>query len=223
MHDSADSQPHIAGPVTRTLIAGLLLAASALLLFGVIAENVLHGTTQGLDDHIRLVIHAHANPSLTAVMRALSFIGSPSSLFTLGILIVVLYVRSRRPRTAALFVVAVAGAEMLDQLLKLLFHRTRPVAFFGLAEPQGYSFPSGHALVSCVFFGVLAAFAARAGDPARRLTYYIAAALIVALIGFSRIYLGVHYFSDVIAGYAAALVWIFSVASARRWLRLRRP
>jgi undecaprenyl-diphosphatase len=97
------------------------------------------------------------------------------------------------------------------------------VAFFGLAEPIGYSFPSGHSLVSCVFFGVLAAFAAaRTESRARRWLYYIVAALMIGAIGFSRIYLGVHYLSDVLAGYAGAIVWVFSVASARRWRRRAR-
>ena len=211
-------------PNNRPLILGLLTAAAALLLFGWIAENVLRGSTRQLDDRVRTLVHAHANPVLTGAMRGLSLIGSPACLIALGALVVFMLVRNGRPRTAMLFVIAVLGAEILDQLLKLLFHRTRPVVFFGLAEPVGYSFPSGHSLVSCVFFGVLAAFAAaRTPSATRRWLYYIAAALIISAIGLSRIYLGVHYFSDVIAGYAAAVVWVFSVASARRWRRRPTP
>ncbi len=206
----------------RTLIAGLLLAVTAMLVFGWVAEGVLHGQTQRFDDAVRMRVHALANPVLTEAMRGLSFIGSPSFLMALGALTVFLYVRSGRPRTAILFVVAVIGAEFLDQVLKMMFHRTRPVAFFGLAEPIGYSFPSGHSLVSCVFFGVLAAFAGRRTDSkARQLGYYAAAALVIAGIGFSRIYLGVHYLSDVFAGYVAAIVWVFSVRTARQWIRQR--
>lgn len=209
-------------PNSRTLIVGLLLAA-ALVFFAWLAEEVIEGDTQQFDDRIRMLVHAHANPALTAAMRGFSMIGSPSVLIALGALVIVFCVRAGRPRTALLFVIAVLGAEGLDQLLKLFFHRTRPVAFFGLAEPIGYSFPSGHALVSCVYFGVLAAFAAaRTGSRARRWLYYIAAALLTAAIGFSRIYLGVHYASDVLAGYAAAVAWVFSVASARQWRRRTR-
>jgi len=223
MADSNVPVADVRGPVGRTLILGLLLAASALLLFGWIAHGMLHGLTRQWDDRVRLLVHGHANPGLTYAMRGLSFIDSPASLIALGALVVFLYVRSARPRTAMLFVVAVLGAELLDQVLKLMFHRTRPVAFFGLAEPLGYSFPSGHSLVSCVFFGVLAAFAAmRTRSRARQWSFYIAAALLIAAIGYSRIYLGVHYFSDVIAGYAAGVVWVFSVATARQWIRRRR-
>ncbi len=218
-----DPNAGLAANISRSLIIGLLLAAAALLLFGWLAESVLHGSTQRLDDSVRELVHSHATPVLTSAMRGLSFIGSPSSLIALGILVVFLYVRSGRPRTAALFVTAVLGAELLDQMLKLMFHRTRPVAFFGLAEPIGYSFPSGHSLVSCVFFGVLAAFAGmRTESRARHVSYYIGAALLIAAIGYSRIYLGVHYFSDVLAGYAAAIVWVFSVAAARQLIRRRR-
>ena len=96
--------------------------------------------------------------------------------------------------------------EVLDQLLKVAFHRPRPPTLFGLAGPAGYSFPSGHALVSFAFFGALAVFAAP-----RRWLRYIVAALPVAAIGYSRIYLGVHYPSDVLGGWAAAAVWVFSV------------
>lgn len=207
----------------RTLILGLLLAAAALLFFAWLAEGVLHGRTQQFDDHIRMLVHGHANPKVTAVMRGISLMGSPASLIALGALVMVILVRTERPRTAILFLIAVLGAELLDQLLKLLFHRTRPVAFFGLSQPIGYSFPSGHSLVSCVFFGVMAAFAAaRTQSRARRWLYYIVAGLLTAAIGFSRIYLGVHYLSDVLAGYAAAAVWVFSVASARRWRRRAR-
>jgi len=200
-----------------------LTAAAALLFFAWLANEILKGDTRQFDDAIRTLLHQHANPALTAAMRAASFVGSPVFLVPLGILVVVLYVRQRRPVTARLFVLTVIGGELLDQVLKLAFHRTRPPAFFGLAQPLGYSFPSGHALAACAFYGVLAAFAAaRTESPARRWTYRVAAGLLIALIGVSRIYLGMHYPSDVLGGYAAAMVWVFTVASARRWMRRSR-
>ena len=204
----------------RALFLGLLAAAAALLFFAWLAEEILKGGTRRFDDAIRLLLHQHASPALTAAMRAASFIGSPAFLIPLGILVVALYLRQGRPVTARLFVITVIGGEVLDQVLKLAFHRTRPAAFFGLPEPLGYSFPSGHALAACAFYGVLAAFAAaRTEKRTLRWIYQIAAAMVIATIGVSRIYLGVHYPSDVLGGYAAALVWVFTVASARRWMR----
>jgi undecaprenyl-diphosphatase len=107
------------------------------------------------------------------------------------------------------FAVAALGAEALDQIMKLLFYRPRPEPFFGLASPVTHSFPSGHAMVSCCFFGVLAAIlAARQPSLLKRIAIFAAAALLVALMGFSRVYLGLHYPTDVLAGYAAAVVWL---------------
>jgi undecaprenyl-diphosphatase len=103
--------------------------------------------------------------------------------------------------------------------LKHAFHRPRPVAFFG-AAPSSYSFPSGHALGSFCFYGMLAAIlAAPARGRVAKFCVWTAAVLLVGMIGFSRIYLGVHYPSDVIAGYCAAAVWVGAVGVLDRTLR----
>jgi undecaprenyl-diphosphatase len=155
-------------------------------------------------------------------MRGISFTGSPGFLIIVAALAMMRFWWSGRPRMALLFVVTVLGAYLLDEVLKLGFRRARPVAFFGL-KAAGYSFPSGHALVSCASYGVLAAFsAARTGSRVRRWMLRAGAALLIGMIGISRVYLGVHYPSDVLAGYAAALVWVYTVASARRWRRRGR-
>jgi len=176
------------------------------------------GGRQAFDDSIRLYVHAHANPALTAAMREISRFGAPAVLIAVALVMVILLARAGRRRTAWLFAITVGGAEILEELLKLVFQRPRPVPFFGLAEPAGYSFPSGHATVSFAFFAALAVFVAP-----RRWLYFLGAALPVAAIGYSRIYLGVHYPSDVVGGYAAAAVWVFSVAWVGRLRRLRKP
>jgi undecaprenyl-diphosphatase len=203
------------------LIGGLLTAAAAVAVFAGLAANVgAGGSAIAFDEGVRAQIHELASPAVTAVMRGVSLLGSPFFLVPCGAWAIFRYRRTGRPRMAVLFLVTVVGAEVLEQALKLMVRRPRPAAFFGLAEPYGYSFPSGHALMSCAFYGVLAAFAAAGTHScARRWRYWIAAGLLIALIGLSRIYLGVHYPSDVLAGYAAAIVWVFSVASARRWMR----
>jgi undecaprenyl-diphosphatase len=167
--------------------------------------------TPAFDDCIRMCVHAHAGPAQTAAMRAISAIGQPALLIALGVAAVFWFVRTGRARTAVRFAISVAGAEVLEELLKLAFHRPRPVPFFGLAAPAGYSFPSGHATVSLAFFGALALCAAP-----RRWWRFIAAALPIAAIGYSRVYLGVHYPSDVLGGWAAAAIWLSIVWWARR-------
>jgi undecaprenyl-diphosphatase len=103
--------------------------------------------------------------------------------------------------------------------LKLAFHRPRPVAFFG-STPSSYSFPSGHALGSFCFYGILAAIlATRVRGRGAKFCVWMAAVLLVAMIGVSRIYLGVHYPSDVIAGYCAGAVWVGAIGILDRNLR----
>ena len=120
---------------------------------------------------------------------------------------------------------AFAGASLIDHWLKLTIHRPRPVYAAALLHSSSWSFPSGHAMGSLVGYGMLAyvlMLLARGKRGTQRWIAAAAAALIVA-IGVSRLYLGVHYFSDVIGGYAAGLLWLSTCVCAvelgRRWER----
>jgi undecaprenyl-diphosphatase len=186
-----------------------LVTVLALILFVWLALDVTRGDAMRLDTPIREAVHARSSPPLTAMMRGVSLIGSEVVLAPLGVILVWRLVAAKRRRAAVVFGVAALGAEALDQIMKLLFDRPRPEPFFGLASPITHSFPSGHAMVSCCFFGVLAMIlAAREPSRARRISIFAAAAILVALMGFSRVYLGFHYPTDVLAGYAAAVVWL---------------
>ncbi len=205
----------------RLLYAGFAAAIAALLLFGWLGREVLGGASQQFDTAVRNAIHAHATAPLTDAMLAMTQFGSPAALivFTLG---AVWILRNHgRPHAAVLLVICLLGGEALDGILKLIFRRPRPEAFFGYGEPASYSFPSGHSVAAACFYGVLAAIlTARMKSPGRKAAVWAAAAVIVLAIGFSRVYLGVHHPTDVIAGYAAAIVWIGAVrASYALWLR----
>ena len=186
-----------------------LVTVLALILFVWLAREVTRGDAMRLDTPIREAVHARSSPPLTAMMRGVSLIGSEVVLVPIGVILVWRLVAAKRRRAAVVFGVAALGAEALDQIMKLLFYRPRPEPFFGLASPITHSFPSGHAMVSCCFFGVLAVIlTAREPSRARRISIFAAAAILVALMGFSRVYLGFHYPTDVLAGYAAAVVWL---------------
>ena len=193
----------------------------SLLLFGWLAKEVLAGATLQFDSLVRNAIHSWASPQLTYAMRGITLLGSPAFLLMVTVVLVWRLSTAGRPRAAMLLVIAGVGALALDEILKLIFRRHRPEAFFGLLDPASYSFPSGHAITSCCFYGVLAAIlTVRMKSHFTRLAVWTVAALLIAAIGFSRIYLGVHYPSDVVAGYSAAIVWVAAVrASYGLWLR----
>jgi len=204
------------------LLSALLIAVGALFLFGRLAEEVMEGDTKQFDSVVRGAVHAHATPVLTSAMRVFSFLGSVPWTAAFGLLVVCACFYFRRPRIAAFLGITMAGVATLDYVLKLAFHRPRPIAFYGVS-PTSYSFPSGHALGSFCFYGILAAVLSgrmRAGK--LKFFIWVAAALLVGMIGLSRIYLGVHYPSDVIAGYLAGAVWVTAVAVVDQILLDRR-
>jgi len=186
--------------------------AGAVVLFGWLAGAVLRGATMALDGAARNAIHAWASPWLTAAMLAITRLGEPEILIPLGALLVWRLFSTGRQRAAWLFLAAAIGGEALDQTLKLVYHRVRPQAFFGYAQPGGYGFPSGHAMMSCCFYGVAAAILTpRIRRRAGRVLAWTAVGLLAAALGLSRLYLGVHYPSDVLAGYLAGAIWARAV------------
>lgn len=207
----------------KVLYAGFAAAVTALLLFAWLANEMLEGDTLRFDSAVRNTVHSWASPPLTATMRGVTQLGSPTFLILISIVLVWQLAWMGRKRAAILLTVGAGGALVLNELLKLLFHRQRPEAFFGYVEPLGYSFPSGHAITSACFYGVAAAIVtARMQSRAGKALVWAGAALLAGLIGFSRIYLGVHYPSDVMAGYAAAIVWVVTLRAAYGvWLRRR--
>lgn len=195
------------------MAAGLAGAVLMLLLFGWLAREMLAGDTQVFDMAVREAVHRHASVPLTYFFRAVTMLGSTAVLIPAGLVLLSRWVRVRR-RAALLFAITMAGAVLLDITLKEAFRRPRPQPFFELAAPRSASFPSGHALVSFCFWGAAAALSGRRVRPA----VWAGVAVLVLLIGLSRIYLGVHYPSDVIAGYAAAVSWVLTVRSSYRMI-----
>ena len=200
------------------LLGALLIAATALFVFGWLAEEVFEGDTQQFDTFVRTAVHQLAKPGLTRLMQVFSFLGSVAAVTVMCLAAICGFLYYRRTRTAVMLAITMAGVAALDVALKHAFHRPRPVAFFG-ATPSTYSFPSGHALGSLCFYGMLAAILAeRARGRVAKFCIWISAVFLVGMIGFSRIYLGVHYPSDVIAGYCAAVVWVGAVGLFERTL-----
>ncbi|MEO7143702.1 MAG: phosphatase PAP2 family protein [Bryobacteraceae bacterium] len=197
------------------VLAGLALAILCGLFFAWLGEEVLDGETLHFDNRILALVHGDSRPALTQGLLLVTWIGSTAPVIALTLVaLAVFWLRNRR-RDAVVLAITIVGASVLMYFLKIGFHRVRPPPYFGLAPLQSFSFPSGHSLVAFCFYGVLAhlvnsriqQFAVRAG-------IWALAVLMVLLIGFSRIYLGFHYPTDVLAGYAAGIVWVFAIVLA---------
>jgi undecaprenyl-diphosphatase len=209
--------------MTAALIVGLLAAAAALLLFTWLGREVLEGEALRLDARLRMLAHASASPTVTAIMVAASFYGGPAVLIPAALVAAIAFLAHGWHRGALLVVLTVTGAALLNWLLKLTFGRVRPEAFFDYPLPGSPSFPSGHALYAASIFGGLAALlTARLKHGPVRVGVWVAAAFLILLVGFSRVYLGVHYPSDVLAGYSIAVIWVTFVALGDRLARHRR-
>jgi undecaprenyl-diphosphatase len=210
--------------MTEALLIGLLAAAVALALFSWLGREIILGVTLPLDGLLRDWVHALATPQLTKVMIAASLYGGPGWLVPLGVGLAIAFLVRGWRRGALLIVVTMAGTGLLDTVLKLSFGRTRPEAFFDYPLPLSHSFPSGHAFFSASLLGGFAVLiSGRIRSQVLRALLWVVTIGLILLIGFSRVYLGVHYPSDVFAGYAAAVVWVTAVALGDRLASRRRP
>jgi undecaprenyl-diphosphatase len=193
----------------------------SLFLFGWIADSVSHERTQTFDLAIRARVHEFASTGMTRSMIAISYLGGDGLIIAVFVSLA-LFLSLKWRRAALWLVITMLGALVLDLSLKYAFHRVRPTPFFG-PLPHTYSFPSGHALFSFCFYGVLAGLLAdRLRNLRLRILVWTIAALLVAAIGLSRIYLGVHYPSDVIAGYLTASLWVSTMIAVDRVKKQRK-
>ena len=209
--------------LSLSLLLGLAAAIAALIFFGWLTDEVLEGDSRHFDEVTRAAVHQLASPPLTAIMRGLSFVGSSIVLAIGTVIVVIWFAKQRWGREAKLFAATMIGAGLLNVTLKLTFKRARPTPFFDLTPPETYSFPSGHSLASACFFGALAAILTfRLKNKRTRLIVWIVCTAMFLSIGFSRIYLGVHHTTDVIAGFVAALIWILVVRFVETHFARRR-
>ena len=186
----------------------LILAFLAWLLFYWLAEAAHAGERQDIDELLRATVHRHSAPALTWLMRCITQLGSVWVLIPSAVAAVVLLFLRKWNRAATLLLIDMLAVPWLNEYLKISFHRHRPEAFFGIT-PADYSFPSAHSLASFCFYGMLAALlSTRIQRREKRTALWVAGVSAILLVGLSRVYLGVHYPSDVIGGWSAALVWV---------------
>ena len=204
-----------------TLLIGLGAALLALYLFAVVANGMMEDETEFVDFAVLGALREVQSPELNHVAFFFSLLGS-ELLAVLMVVLLILFGWQRRWGAVVGLLVTVVGAQMLNNVLKDWFHRTRPAPVEGLIPAQAFSFPSGHAMVAAAFYLFIGYLAWRILKGRARIICAAFLVLIALLIGLSRLYLGVHYLTDVVAGYVAGVAWTDAVIIGGHLLARRR-
>ncbi len=211
--------------VAAAVWLALGLAASAFVVWGFaeITEEVIEGESRAFDRAVLLWIEANVPAWLDGPMRAVTALGYYRVVLPLLAAVCAAFLLRGWRLSAVLLVVSTAGGIFLTTVLKSVFRRARPEIIDSGYTAGFYSFPSGHATVAVGFYGALTLVLAYHLRGPARWAVMVSGAVLVLLIGFSRLYLGVHYPTDVLAGYLAAPLWLVSVGTVYvLWLSARK-
>ncbi len=213
--------------VVAALSFAFFLVVGAIWAFAEISQEVLAGSTQAFDEAVLTWVEGHRTDLMDHIALELTALGNFGTLTVLVLVVSVFLWMTHHRISVGLLLVAMMGGALMNTLLKNIFDRPRPSIVEAGTEVMSLSFPSGHAMSSFIAYSAIAYLGGRLG-PTRRLrwTTWFVAAIIILAVGFSRIYLGVHYPSDVLAGYVAGLAWLAFVISglaAIRYFSGRKP
>ena len=208
--------------VSLYLLFGFVLSIICLWLFWEVAEDVYEGDPIVMVDvALANELHAQATPSGTAIYKVISVLGGQGSLIV-GVVVAVYCVARREWLNLTFWMIALGGGLILNTVMKAIVARPRPVFVDPLAIEQTYSFPSGHSMTALITFGMLGYFLWRAvPNRLARIWITFGLTLFVALVGISRMTLGVHYLSDVLGGFAAGGIWLGACIFGLELLRRR--
>jgi undecaprenyl-diphosphatase len=211
-------------PLVRVLILAALLLA-----FGLIAQEVVEGEPLWFDRAILLAFRDPANPAvmigppwLPGAARDVTSLGSTIVLGFILLAVVGYLLLARRRAAAWLMLGTVLGGLAFNSLLKYAFDRPRPTIVPPAVEVFTASFPSGHATLSAITYLTLAALLGRTQpEPRIRIYFIVLAAIVTVFVGVSRVYLGVHYPTDVLAGWCIGTAWAMGCWALMSWLQRR--
>ncbi|MED3727587.1 phosphatase PAP2 family protein [Priestia filamentosa] len=192
----------------RFIMYAFCMLFFSIFIFWKFADTLVEEELHTFDITIIDWIQSFISDKLTKILETLTFLGSAKAVIAISILIIILMLFNKKWWETLFFVVAVLGSSLFNLLLKFIFQRTRP-SIHPLITETGYSFPSGHSMVSFVLYGMITYFLVL--FYVKRFVKIITIlffSLLVLLIGISRIYLGVHYPSDVLAGFAVGGTWL---------------
>lgn len=206
------------------LTVGFLVAVLALTAFGTLTNEVVDAESiVRLDRAVHDRFRERATVTGYATFGAITELGSPPVLMVLGLTGTLVFILQRRRGALIVWAAAFLGGPLVDATLKLLIQRPRPPNASDFLQRASFSYPSGHAMMSCIAFGMVAYLflAQRPRSMAVRAIVVLVMGSVVLLVGLSRLYLGVHYVSDVIAGYIAGAAWLAVCISGLETVRRR--
>lgn len=195
-------------------ISAFAVAFASVLAFARIAREVAEGETSEMDQTVELAVHSLDTPVLDVVMRAFTFLGSPVAVIPIALGVIAWAVKRKETRAAVALVVVLVMTEVLNVMLKRTFERPRPTLFQEIEALHSYSFPSGHAMAAAAIYGMMGVVASRLTTRRERALLVVGLPVLIAMIGISRVYLGVHWPSDVLAGFAAGAFVVLAGAIA---------
>ena len=199
------------------IVAGFALAALALYVFGWLVTGPFRGSAAPFDTNVRYAMRQIQSPMWTTLFLAVTKLGSTIYLTMIGLAAGLIFIGYRWFRSLLVLIVAMIGQAALHHGCKLLFARPRPPALISYPAVESYSFPSGHAVASlALYFAIAWIVTGHVENPTIKIAIWIVTAVLVFLIGMSRVYIGVHYPTDVLAGFVAALIWMAGVMAADR-------
>ena len=206
------------------LVAGMVVSLLMLLLFFYLAQETLWDNEMVIFDSLAIwLVRYYANPVWDQIMLLFTMAGSAAFFITTAVFLVLLSVLYPRWQAGWALSLCLGGSALLNTLFKQIFARPRP-DILPVVSATGYSFPSGHAMIALCFYGMVAYLISRhLPGFVGRIVLFVLTGVFVMLIGISRIYLGVHYPSDVLAGYAAGAMWLAFCISLVTWRKEKQP
>lgn len=211
--------PSIGSLIATIGTVGLISCLLVLWLVAYLSDEILERENFAFNTSFLNWLHQFANPALDRLMLAITHLLDPPIATPVFLVVLLILWLKRRWQEALIFAIACIGAVILNNALKLVFRNPRPVLWMRLISETSYSFPSGHALGSMVLYGMIAFLLAR-HFPRYRGWFYGAAVLLIGAIGFSRLYLGVHWVTDVVGGWGMGFLWLMICITM---LRLKQP
>jgi undecaprenyl-diphosphatase len=215
--------------IERGMLLIMIVAAVLLFVFAVLADEVAEGDTRAFDERVLLALRAAGDPAdpigprwFEEMMRDFTAIGGTGVLVLMVLAVAGFLTLTGKGNAALAIIVAVSGGTLLSQTMKWAYARPRPELVPHGAEVYTASFPSGHAMMSAIVYLTLGAMLARTQSSQAVKAYIIGVAIfLTVLVGTSRVYLGVHWPTDVLAGWALGALWAIASWLAMLWLQAR--